>query len=160
MSYIGSKRSSSLVSFDDGTIGSGVVFPAGHVIQTNYILSTSISDDATVNGTTRIGTVNVEFNRKLANSYFLIYIASLIYRPSTSGQSNLGYQIKVNGVVDSNTSIMVKDDNSWHKVGQFFKDTTTGSVNDTIKIESLYQNTVSTDNVFKQTTIIVYEVVS
>jgi hypothetical protein len=30
MSYIGSKRSSSLVSFDDGTIGSGVVFPAGH----------------------------------------------------------------------------------------------------------------------------------
>jgi len=33
MSYIGSKRSSSLVSFDEGTIGSGVVFPAGHVIQ-------------------------------------------------------------------------------------------------------------------------------
>jgi len=28
MSYIGSKRSSSLVSFDEGTIGSGVVFPA------------------------------------------------------------------------------------------------------------------------------------
>jgi len=27
MSYIGSKRSSSLVSFDEGTIGSGVVFP-------------------------------------------------------------------------------------------------------------------------------------
>jgi len=33
MSYIGSKRSSSLVSFDEGTIGSGVVFPAGHVLQ-------------------------------------------------------------------------------------------------------------------------------
>jgi len=32
MSYIGSKRSSSLVSFDEGTIGSGVVFPAGMVI--------------------------------------------------------------------------------------------------------------------------------
>jgi hypothetical protein len=32
MSYIGSKRSSSLVSFDDGTIGSGVVFPAGHIV--------------------------------------------------------------------------------------------------------------------------------
>jgi hypothetical protein len=29
MSYIGSKRSSSLVSFDEGTIGSGVQFPAG-----------------------------------------------------------------------------------------------------------------------------------
>jgi hypothetical protein len=36
MSYIGSKRSSSLVSFDEGTIGSGVVFPAGHVIQVEY----------------------------------------------------------------------------------------------------------------------------
>ena len=31
MSYIGSKRSSSLVSFDEGTIGSSVVFPAGFV---------------------------------------------------------------------------------------------------------------------------------
>jgi len=31
--YIGSKRSSSLVSFDDGTIGSGVTFPAGHIVQ-------------------------------------------------------------------------------------------------------------------------------
>jgi hypothetical protein len=33
--YVGSKRSSSLVSFDEGTIGSGVVFPAGHVIKTS-----------------------------------------------------------------------------------------------------------------------------
>jgi hypothetical protein len=33
MSYIGSKRSSSLVSFDEGTIGSGVVFPTDHIIQ-------------------------------------------------------------------------------------------------------------------------------
>jgi hypothetical protein len=30
--YVGSKRSSSLVSFDEGTIGSDVVFPAGTII--------------------------------------------------------------------------------------------------------------------------------
>jgi hypothetical protein len=41
MSYIGSKRSSSLVSFDDGTIGSGVVFPTGHVIRTLTFESTT-----------------------------------------------------------------------------------------------------------------------
>jgi len=58
MSYIGSKRSSSLVSFDEGTIGSGVVFPAGpsvsgqvsggHILQVqSTILTGSISDNTT-----------------------------------------------------------------------------------------------------------------
>lgn len=50
--YVGSKRSSSLVSFDEGTIGSGVVFPADHVIQVvtaitsteTYITTTSYTD--------------------------------------------------------------------------------------------------------------------
>jgi len=52
--YIGSKRSSSLVSFDDGTIGSGVTFPAGVATHTvhafeaasNWIETTSTSDQA------------------------------------------------------------------------------------------------------------------
>lgn len=43
MSYIGSKRSSSLVSFDEGTIGSGVVFPAGHIITHSTYYSESAS---------------------------------------------------------------------------------------------------------------------
>lgn len=46
MSYIGSKRSSSLVSFDEGTIGSGVVFPAGHVIRTfTFESTTDVTDE-------------------------------------------------------------------------------------------------------------------
>ena len=40
--YIGSKRSSSLVSFDEGAIGSGVVFPVGHVIQVKQFLYTHV----------------------------------------------------------------------------------------------------------------------
>ena len=54
MSYIGSKRSSSLVSFDEGTIGSGVMFPAGHVIGYNYHLKTTtqtITHSSTNTGT-------------------------------------------------------------------------------------------------------------
>jgi len=44
--YFGSKRSSSLVSFDDGTIGSGVTFPAGHVIQVkSAVYSTQVSNN-------------------------------------------------------------------------------------------------------------------
>jgi len=42
--YIGSKRSSSLVSFDEGTIGSGVVFPAGHVVQVKQLVDTTNRD--------------------------------------------------------------------------------------------------------------------
>jgi len=48
--YIGSKRSSSLVSFDDGTIGSGVVFPAGHIVQTTA--PRRVSGSTGVTGTT------------------------------------------------------------------------------------------------------------
>jgi len=49
MSYIGSKRSSSLVSFDEGTIGSGVVFPAGHVIRYLEAIYDGATTDTSVN---------------------------------------------------------------------------------------------------------------
>jgi hypothetical protein len=55
MSYIGSKRSSSLVSFDEGTIGSGVVFPAGHVIQ---IQSSTLTAPETTSSTTSFETID------------------------------------------------------------------------------------------------------
>jgi|DEB0MinimDraft_6_1074348.scaffolds.fasta_scaffold35427_2 hypothetical protein len=57
--YIGSKRSSSLVSFDEGTIGSGVVFPAGTVIKTVYSyfddhFSTTTDADSGLSGTINV----------------------------------------------------------------------------------------------------------
>ena len=49
--YVGSKRSSSLVNFDEGTIGSGVVFPAGHVIQ--------VTDEQNLGSAVTTSTANV-----------------------------------------------------------------------------------------------------
>jgi len=50
MSYIGSKRSSSLVSFDEGTIGSKVVFPAGHPYSIKVYEETANSGNTTSTG--------------------------------------------------------------------------------------------------------------
>tara|TARA_S200002703_G_scaffold26470_4_gene22740 strand:+ start:211 stop:774 length:564 start_codon:yes stop_codon:yes gene_type:complete len=70
MSYIGSKRSSSLVSFDEGTIGSGVVFPAGHVIK---IEQTIVSGAQTVTTGNSWGTaISVSIQTTKANSKILV----------------------------------------------------------------------------------------
>ena len=66
--YIGSKRSSSLVSFDEGTIGSGVVFPAGHIVQVQYANFHGIKElTAPVNSWTDLPELAVEFTCKTAN---------------------------------------------------------------------------------------------
>jgi hypothetical protein len=72
MSYIGSKRSSSLVSFDEGTIGSGVVFPAGHVIQFKKGISTT-EVQTTTNGTWTPMGLSVSSTPKHTDS--LIYVS-------------------------------------------------------------------------------------
>ena len=94
----------------------------------------------------------------MSNSYFLITVSSVIYRPSTSGQANLGYRISVNNSVIQSKIFMVKDDNSWSENTRIYKDTTTGSVNDTVKIENAYQNNNASDNYFRLPTLLVYEV--
>lgn len=70
--YIGSKRSSSLVSFDEGTIGSGVTFPAGHIIQTVSFTSTSGSNTTNSQTLQRDTSFSGTINNVLANSYVLI----------------------------------------------------------------------------------------
>ena len=50
MSYIGSKRSSSLVSFDDGTIGSGVVFPTFVGMIASFAMTTAPTGWLVCNG--------------------------------------------------------------------------------------------------------------
>ena len=140
-----------------GTLGSGVTFPSGHIIQTQF---NSVDDETnvTVNNTIIYGTIDVEFSRKMSNSYFLITVSSVVYRPATSGQANLGYRISVNNSVIQSKIFMVKDDNSWTEVSRIYKDTTTGSVNDTVKIENVYQNNNASDNLFRLPTLLVFEV--
>jgi len=60
--YIGSKRSSSLVSFDEGTIGSGVTFPAGHVIQVVQHVFTGIANINSVS-TNSFASFSVPFSK-------------------------------------------------------------------------------------------------
>ena len=139
------------------SIDSGVTFPSGHIIQTQYN-SVDTETNVTVNNTIIYGTIDVEFSRKMSNSYFLITVSSVVYRPATSGQANLGYRISVNSAVIQSKILMVKDDNSWTEVSRIYKDTTTGSVNDTVKIETAYQNNVSNDNYFRLPTLLVFEV--
>ena len=141
------------------SINSGVTFPSGHIIQTQYN-SVDTETNVTVNNQIIYGTIDVEFSRKMSNSYFLITVSSVVYRPATNGQANLGYRISINSSVIQSKLLMVKDDNSWTEVSRIYKDTTTGSVNDTVKIETAYQNNVANDNYFRLPTLLVYEVVS
>ena len=139
------------------SINSGVTFPSGHIIQTQYN-SVDTETNVTVNNQIIYGTIDVEFSRKMSNSYFLITVSSVVYRPATNGQANLGYRISINSSVIQSKLLMVKDDNSWTEVSRIYKDTTTGSVNDTVKIETAYQNNHANDNYFRLPTLLVYEV--
>ena len=76
--YVGSKRSSSLVSFDEGTIGSGVVFPAGHVIQVVYAESTTATSiTSTTQGSgTSTGLSATITPVSSSNKFFISYVGS------------------------------------------------------------------------------------
>ena len=154
---IANKNFMSQSGTDEPAITSNVTFPAGHIIQTQYN-SIDVENNIIVNNTTVYGTLELSFNRKISNSYFLITISALAYRPATNGQANLGYRISVNGSVIQSKALMVKDDNSWTQVSRIYKDTTTGSVNDTVKIESVYQNTYANDNIFRVPFLLVHEI--
>ena len=154
---IGGKDLVSQTGSNEPVIASNVTFPSGHIIQTQYN-SIDVENNITVNNQIIYGTLELSFNRKMSNSYFLITISALVYRPATSGQANLGYRISVNNSVIQSNALMVKDDNSWSQVSRIYKDTTTGSVNDTVKIESLYQNTYANDNIFRVPFLLVQEI--
>ena len=106
MSYIGSKRSSSLVSFDDGTIGGGVVFPAGHVIQ---VVHTESTETNTLD-TTYTNYYEVPLTLK-SNSSDVIVSFTFQYQISSTDS---GFGIKIyrktsSGVTTSDTAVWTKN---------------------------------------------------
>jgi len=88
--YVGSKRSSSLVSFDEGTIGSKVVFPANHVIQVVYAESTT---ETSITSTTQGSGTSTGISATIkpvssSNKFFISYVGSfMLARYSAPGLS-------------------------------------------------------------------------
>jgi len=98
--YIGSKRSSSLVSFDEGTIGSGVVFPAGHIIQTvsknfnTYTLFSSATYEAIASNA-----FEKSITTSIANSQILVTI--FLSGAGTTANTLASLQLKITESVTS-----------------------------------------------------------
>jgi len=104
--YIGSKRSSSLVSFDEGTIGSGVVFPAGHVLQ---VVHTETTETNTLD-TTYTNYYEVPLTLK-SNSSDVIVSFTVQWNIKTA-QSGFGikiYRKNSSGVTTSDTAVWTKN---------------------------------------------------
>ena len=125
MSYIGSKRSSSLVSFDDGTIGSGVVFPAGHIIQTQILDWQETSGD--------IFTTN--------SSYSNVGISGSFQTLKSSSESFLFFELysgmtHVNGTTASQLDFcLTSSDNTTHSDDNSLSDVTYRNYYEPISIE-------------------------
>jgi hypothetical protein len=92
MSYIGSKRSSSLVSFDEGTIGGNVKFPAGTIVNFSQGYSTTNTEKTLSSSYGSTDTSVTLSDITTGNSIYIIYsfladvdgdIHSTIYVDST-----------------------------------------------------------------------------
>jgi len=107
MSYIGSKRSSSLVSFDEGTIGSKVVFPAGHVIQAFYAESTTATSiTSTTQGSgTSTGLSATITPVSSSNKFFISYVGS--FNLATHAAPGLSVEIY------DGTSVVATENGIW-----------------------------------------------
>jgi len=111
MSYIGSKRSSSLVSFDEGTIGSGVTFPAGHVITH----STYYSEDAiayyetTSSSYTDMGLeISITPKSSSADSFIVVnFYAGLSQNQSSTGVATINYSTSSGITTESSSTKLV-----------------------------------------------------
>jgi hypothetical protein len=91
--YIGSKRSSSLVSFDEGTIDSGVVFPAGHIVQVQYANFHGLKlISGAGNNWTDLPELAVEFTCKTANPK--IFLQGQVLWSSGTSSGWMGAHIK------------------------------------------------------------------
>lgn len=129
----------------------GINIP-GHIIHVEYVTNTahgvsniSGQTSLTINNTIIRGTLTTSFQRKAGNSFFIIECGCTSYRPATTGELRIGYRINSGSDVLS----YVQDNVSWVSNTKTFKDTTTGSVADTVTFESVYQNTAATNNAMR-----------
>tara|TARA_Y100001937_G_scaffold119944_1_gene176431 strand:+ start:366 stop:836 length:471 start_codon:yes stop_codon:yes gene_type:complete len=135
-----------------GKTTAGTVAIPNHVIQAQYVTNTdqgvsniSGQTSLTVNNAITRGTLSTTFARKNANSFFLVELGVTSYRPTTAGELRIGYRVNSG----SDVLAYVQDSVNWVSNTKVFKDTTTGSLGDSMTFESVYQNTASTNNTIR-----------
>jgi hypothetical protein len=101
MSYIGSKRSSSLVSLDEGTIGDNVKFPAGHVIQ---VVTPPVTVETNSLTTSYVNYYEASLTLKSSNSKVFI-VHSFNYFISSGGFGQQIYRSTSTPVTTSDTVV-------------------------------------------------------
>ena len=114
------------------------------IINISNITKDNGSDNYINNTTGDIG-AETSIVRKSASSNFLIYIATVIHRPSGGGWGTLGYTRKIGSGSYSATQQMtkVRDATANGTETRFYVDTTTGSAGDTVYIRPRYGNDIA-----------------
>ena len=144
------------------TTAGNIIIP-NHVIQIVYntpsVGTQNISDvssqaSVTINNATSRGTATCTVTRKDANSFFIVRVGCTLSRASTAGEFRIGYRI------GSGSDIVAycADNTEWSRCDPEFKDTTTGSVGDTLTFESVFTNTGSANNYFRHVCMSVTEI--
>jgi len=134
MSYIGSKRSSSLVSFDEGTIGSGVVFPTGHIVQT--ITAETATEYLTTSSSTWTELTNLRLyiTPTVPNSKLLIALNGVAKMGTSSGNMRMDAKVTIGGteierfygLIFLNTNA-IDDEAGWVHINKFYQHGQTSS---------------------------------
>jgi len=145
-----------------GNLTSSTGFPSGHIIGVHH----SGFNDGQISfpGSGNIvNTKSVNFNRVLSNSHFIITVLACRYRDGTGGRLRSGYTIGVGSLsttyIGQTVGTGEEDGQQWHNMSITYKDTTTGSANDSMYFGNYFSNTTATAYV-RGTAIMVMEVVS
>ena len=144
---------------NSSTAGTLEFASSGKIINIAGIAYESSNDGTTLNNTDGdVGSIQ-SITRKSASSYFIIYMNFVIYRPSTTGWSWVGYQRQVNSATESGNQQMLKvaDQNNNHSCSGIWIDTTTGAVGDVVKFQPRGEESHTQNTLYRWFKTIVFE---
>lgn len=138
--------------------------PYGSILQMQHDTLTDNGVNTGVNNTTIFGTLDITFYRKSANSKFIILMDTIQYRPSTSGESRMGYRYLVNDgpgvdwIFENRQWKYTGDAISWYRVAATFQEEFSGREGDEIRIQSAFINTAATTAYIRTPSLTVWEI--
>jgi len=133
--------------------------PAAAIINISPLTYESSADGVIVNNTTsNVGSL-CSITRKSTSSNFIIYMNLVLFRPSNTGWSYLGYRRQVNSDTQTGDQEMVKiaDEDNNTSCSGIWLDTTTGSVGDVVKIQPRGTESHSQNTQFRWFKTIIFE---